>query len=79
MIVNNKEGIEKEIMKIMREKLVSNKHEILNQLLKDKKNSKANIVKMLEKLAEKKWITPLYGSMTTFAITQKGIRESKMK
>ncbi len=74
-----KESIAREIMRIMKEKQVSRKWEVYEELKKSKKISKKEFEKILDELIEKRWLVSIYGSDTTFALTQKGIRESKLK
>jgi len=74
-----KEDLEKQIMKIMKEKQVSSKSEIIKALSQKGNFAKKKVEQAIEKLVEKKWILPLYGSNTTFAVTQTGVRKSKTK
>ncbi|MEM5799278.1 MAG: BlaI/MecI/CopY family transcriptional regulator [Candidatus Aenigmatarchaeota archaeon] len=71
--------VEKEIMKIMKEKQVSRKWEIFDEISKKKKISKKEFEKVLNQLLEKNWLVSIYGGNTTFALTQRGLRESKLK
>lgn len=72
-------GIDKDIMKIMREKQVSSKSEIIKEISNKRKVSKKEIDKTLDRLIENKWLISLYGSNTTVAITQKGLKQSKAR
>ena len=74
-----KESRARAIMRIMKEKQVSRKWEVYEELKKSKKISKKEFEKILDELIEKRWLVSIYGSDTTFALTQKGIRESKLK
>jgi hypothetical protein len=72
------EEIEKKIMKMMREKLVARKSELLEHVkggIKGNPHSPKSVVDSITKdLLQKGYIIPLYASETTFAITQKGMR-----
>ncbi len=74
-----KDDIAKEIMKIMKEKQVSKKWEVFEELTKKKKISKKEFENIINELIEKNWLVSIYGGNTTFALTQKGMRESKQK
>jgi predicted transcriptional regulator len=74
-----KNDIAKEIMRIMRDKQVSRKWEVYEEVAKSKRVSKKDFEKTLNELIEKHWLVSIYGSDTTFAVTQKGMRESKLK
>ncbi|MBS3052536.1 MAG: hypothetical protein J4428_04170 [Candidatus Aenigmarchaeota archaeon] len=63
---------EKKILKKLSESLVANRSELI-EVAKDN----GNIDNAISSLVENELITPLYGSHTTFAITQKGIKEAK--
>ncbi len=63
---------EKKILKKLSESLVANKSELV-EVAKDN----GNIDSAISSLVENELIIPLYGSHTTFAITQKGIKEAK--
>jgi hypothetical protein len=75
------EEIEKKIMKIMSEKLVARKSELIEYVKRDIKgnpHSPRSVVDSVTKdLVQKGYIIPLYASETTFAITQKGMRGTK--
>lgn len=71
------DGFEREVMKKMRRSLVVNKVELLEQVKNKTKNPKTRMNNVLKELIDRGWIVPLYGSETTFAITQKGMRESR--
>ena len=72
------EKIEKKIMKIMKEKLVARKSELIEHVKRDvtgNPHSPKSVVDSITKtLVQRGFILPLYTSETTFAITQKGIR-----
>ncbi|MCX8179268.1 MAG: hypothetical protein N3E38_00820 [Candidatus Aenigmarchaeota archaeon] len=68
-----KDEIVKEIMRIMKEKQVARKVELFEQV------SKKDFEKIVNELLEKKWIKSIYGGNTTFALTQSGLKESKLK
>jgi len=72
------EKIEKKIMKLMKEKLVARKSELIEYIKGDitgNPHSPKNVVDSITKtLIQRGFITPLYASETTFAITQKGMR-----
>ena len=75
------EEIERKIMKLMSEKLVARKSELLEHVKKYIKGNphspKAVVDSVTKDLLQRGYIIPLYTSETTFAITQKGIREVK--
>lgn len=72
------EKIEKKIMKIMGEKLVARKSELIEYVkgdIKGNPHSPKSVVDSITKtLVQRGFIIPLYASETTFAITQKGMR-----
>ncbi|MCS7135015.1 MAG: hypothetical protein NZ893_01070 [Candidatus Aenigmarchaeota archaeon] len=74
-----KDEIVKEIMRIMKEKQVARKVELFEQVSKKKKVSKKDFEKIVNELIEKNWIKSIYGGNTTFALTQSGLKESKLK
>jgi len=74
-----RDEITKEIMRVMKEKQVSRKWEVYEEIKKGKKISKKEFEKILDELIEKHWLVSIYGSDTTFALTQKGMKESKLK
>ncbi|MFH8080566.1 MAG: hypothetical protein QXO84_01665 [Candidatus Aenigmatarchaeota archaeon] len=69
----------KEIMKVMKERQVSSKWELFKEISKNKKVSKKDFEKTLNDLIEKNCLRSIYGGDTTFALTQKGAREFKLK
>ena len=75
------EKVEKKIMKIMGEKLVARKSELLERVkgdIKSNPHSPKSVVDSITKtLVQRGLLTPLYASETTFAITQRGMREAK--
>jgi len=72
------EEIEKKIMKMMNEKLVARKSELIEHVKGDIKGNphspKSVVDSVTKSLLQKGYIIPLYASETTFAITQKGMR-----
>lgn len=68
------ENIERKILKRISESLVANKFELIEAT---KGNGRTNVDDAIRSLVEDELIVPLYGSHTTFAITQKGIKEAK--
>ena len=75
------ENIIKKIMELMAEKLVARKSELIEYVKKDIKgnphNPKEVVDSITKMLVQRGSITTIYASETTFAITQKGIREFK--
>ena len=75
------ENVEKKILKIMSEKLVVRKTELIDLVrgdIKGNPHSPKNVVDNITKtLVQRRLIVPLYASETTFAITQKGMRVVK--
>jgi hypothetical protein len=73
------EKITKKIMELMGEKLVARKSELLECVegdIKGNPHSPKSVVDSITKiLVQKGFITPVYASETTFAITQKGMRQ----
>jgi hypothetical protein len=73
------EKIEKKIMKMMKEKLVVRKSELLKSVKGDIKGNphspKAVVDSITKELVQRGFIVPLYASETTFAITQRGMRK----
>jgi hypothetical protein len=70
------EKIQRKIMKIMKEKLVARKSELIECVKGDiNPHDPKKIVDSITKtLVQRGFIVPLYASETTFAITQKGMR-----
>lgn len=72
------EKVEKKIMKLMKEKLVARKIELIEHIKGDvtsNPHSPKSVVDSITKtLVQRGFIIPLYASETTFAITQKGMR-----
>ncbi len=68
------ESTEKKILKKMSESLVANRSELLKVVRSD---GKRDIEDAINSLVENKLIIPIYGSHTTFAITQRGIKEAR--
>ena len=75
------EKIQKKIIKIMGEKLVARKSELIECVkgdIKGNPHSPKSVVDSITKsLVQRGLIVPLYASETTFAITQRGMREVK--
>jgi hypothetical protein len=73
------EKIIEKIMKFMGEKLVARKSELLEFVKNDIKGNphspKVVVDSITKMLVQRDLIIPLYASETTFAITQKGMRE----
>ena len=70
-------GFEKKVLEKMSESLVVNRSELF-AVAKAKNNKQRKQVEVaINSLVDKKLITPVYGSYTTFAITQNGIRSVK--
>ena len=69
-------GIEKKILEKMATTLVASKSELISSLSKDANISKDIVVSAAKSLISKGFLTPVYSSETTYAITQKGMRES---
>jgi len=70
-------GIEHKILERFKERLVVRKTELIQLIEDDIKGSEEpmSIVNTVTRmLIQKGWITPLYASATTFAITQRGIK-----
>jgi len=72
------EMINRKILDKFKEKLVVNKNELIDLIKDDVKNPgnpRKVIDAMTKMLVQKKMIIPLYTSESTFAITQRGIKE----
>ena len=69
------DGIERKILEEMAERLVAKKSEISNFLSEKGNFSKEAITAVTKSLLERGLLTPVYSSETTYAITQKGIKE----
>jgi len=69
------DGIEKKILKEMSRRLVVKKIELL-EFAKKQKISRNTINAVSKMLVQKGLLTTVYASESTFAITQKGIREA---
>jgi hypothetical protein len=71
------DGIEYKVLKKFKDSLVVRNSELIQLIQNEVKCSgdSVNIVKTLTKnFIQKGWITPLYASESTFAITQRGIK-----
>lgn len=71
----NHDGVEKKILEKMGEMLVARKTELIQFVQDDVKNPKDVVGVVLNSLIQKKLITPVYASESTFAITQKGMKQ----
>jgi len=69
------DGLEKKILKEMSERLVARKVELW-ELAKKQKISKNAISTVTKMMVQKGLLTTVYASESTFAITQKGMREA---
>ena len=71
------DGIERKVLQKFKESLVVRRSELIQLIQDEIKSSKdaMNVVNTLTKMfIQKGWITPLYASESTFAITQRGIK-----
>jgi predicted transcriptional regulator len=73
----NYDAITKKIMDRMKEVLVARKTELIDFVKGNinPEDPKVVVSNILNELAQKGLITPLYASESTFAITQKGMRQ----
>lgn len=69
------DGIEKKILKKMSESLVMRKSELIEFLNGEEKVSESVVNSITRLLVQKGLITKVYATESTFAITQKGIKE----
>ena len=69
------DGIEKKILKEMSERLVARKIELW-EFAKKQKISESAINTVTRMMVQKGLLTTVYASESTFAITQKGMREA---
>jgi len=71
--------ITKKVLERFRDKLVVRKSELVELIRDDVSKNPGNPSEMINVitkiLVQKKMITPLYMSQSTFAITQRGVRE----
>ena len=69
--------IEKKILKKFGESLVVRKSELVNHIKGDvnPENPRTVVDSIIQKLIQQNLITPLYASESTFAITQKGMKD----
>jgi len=73
------DGIEKKILEEMCVRLVANKSEIMNFIIKSKGEVASGVINSITKsLVQKGLLIEVYSSTRSFAITQKGIKQSKM-
>lgn len=69
------DGLERKILERMKTLLVARKSELMD-LVKEESSNPRNVVEVIVKaLIQKELIIPIYASESTFAITQKGIKE----
>ena len=70
--------LEKKVLKKFGEALVLRKSELIKFIkddVKNPENPKTVLDSIIQKLIQQKYITPLYASESTFAITQNGMKE----
>ncbi|MCX8179087.1 MAG: hypothetical protein N3D75_04655 [Candidatus Aenigmarchaeota archaeon] len=72
----NKE-LAKLVMGVAKEMQVCKKSEVFKQISKKKNVSKKEFDAVIDELMEEQWLVSIYGSDSTFAITQKGLKELK--
>ena len=70
-------GFEKKVLDKMAESLVVNISELFAATGAKNKKDKTEVENAIKVLIEKQFITPIYSSQTTFAITQSGVRTAK--
>jgi len=71
------DGIEKKILEEMNLRLVANKSEII-AIFKDKGITPSAIESTIKSLVQRGLLVNVYSSSPTFAITQKGMKQSKL-
>lgn len=73
------EAITKKVLEQFREKLVVRKTELIDLIKDDVSKNPGNPSEVIENitkmLIQKKMITPVFASTSTFAITQTGVRQ----
>lgn len=72
----NKELV-KLVMNTIKEMQVCKKSEVFKLVSKKKRISKKDFDNIISELIEEQWLVSIYGSDSTFAITQKGLKELK--
>ena len=70
----NYDGVERKILVKMNEMLVVRRSELIKVVENDVKNPRDVVKVVLNSLAQRKLIIPIYASESTFAITQKGMK-----
>ena len=70
------DGVERKILEEMAERLVANKREILSFVSKEKEVPMSVINSITKSLAQRGLLTEVYSSETSYAITQRGIKEA---
>ena len=71
-------GIEKKILQELCVRLVANKEEIMKFLSKDFEVPETVVNTITRSLVQKGMLTKIYSSTTSFAITQKGMKEANL-
>jgi predicted transcriptional regulator len=71
-------GIEKKILEEMAFRLVATKGEIVNFVTNGTEISSSAVDAITKSLVERGCLTKIYSSTTSYAITQKGIKQSKI-
>jgi len=69
------DGLERKVLERMSRSLVAKKSEILESLRGEVNVSESVINAVIKSLVQKGFLTTVYASDTTLAITQKGMRE----
>ena len=69
-------GIEKKILEEMNLRLVANKREILNFLNKEREIPMPVVNAVTKSLVQRGLLKKIYSSTTSFAITQKGMKQA---
>lgn len=69
-------GIEKKILEKMSKKLVMKKTEIMTIINKDVSSPNQVLKSVMKMLSQRGLVVPVYAYESTFAITQKGIKEA---
>ncbi|MEM5793158.1 MAG: hypothetical protein QXY45_02255 [Candidatus Aenigmatarchaeota archaeon] len=71
------DGIEKKILQEMSNRLVANKSELI-EIFKGKNIQPSIIESTIKSLVQRGLLVPVYSSSPTFAITQKGLKQSNV-
>jgi len=69
-------GVEKRILEKMSTKLVMKKTEIMAIISKDVSSPRQVLKSVMKALSQRGLVVPVYAYESTFAITQKGIKEA---